>query len=126
LASPPQGVKPRSDDLGAKAGQTIDVRGDSVVRKVSTDDGTKPLPLFGHRGVASPVEHLAHCFEFRPHPLLHGVPEKQEFTRPRLPANMRESKKVEGFRLPLPLGTPGRHSKPAEAYQSCLFGMHFQ
>jgi len=126
LAPPPQSGEPSTNNLGAKTGQAINVVGNSIVREVPADNGTKPLPLNGHRRVASSVQYLAHCFELRPHPFLHGTSEKQELSRPRLPAYMRESKKIESLRLPLPSGTLVRSSKPAEAYQPCLFGVYFQ
>jgi hypothetical protein len=112
--------------LGAKASQTLDIGGYSVIREIAAHDLTKPLPLHGHRQVASLVQRLAYRFERRPHSFLRGQPVEQEFPRLRLPADMRESEKVEGLRLPLPSFTTVRRGQAAEAHQPCLLGMHFQ
>jgi hypothetical protein len=102
LATSPQGKAPRSKNLGAEASEAMAVRGDSVVRVVSTHHRIELLPLYFYGQVALPKEILADQLQLRPHSFLRGAPDKQELPVPRLPADVREAEEVEGFRPALP------------------------
>src|SRR5271165_5030547 len=118
LASAQKRVMPRSHNLGSESFEATDVCGDGVVRKVAADHGLDHLPLHGHGQMALPMEILANPLQLYSHSFLRGASVEQELPRSRLPADVRETEKVEGFRLSLPAFATIRCSTAAEPDQS--------
>ena len=87
------------------------VHGHSVIADVSTYDRVQPLAHFRDGIVHAPPEFAFHLIQLRLHPLTNRLPQHREVpVAPLLPADMREAKEIERFRLPFsaPLSVSSR------------------
>ena len=68
----------------------------------------------------------ANFSQLHPHPLRCRPPHKEKLALPRLPADVREAKEVEGLRLPLAELDTLHGGEPPEPEQARLVGVQFQ
>src|SRR5215831_8300187 len=90
-----QHAPPESDRPRAKCRQTVSVSRYRVVVEVTLDDRPKPFARLRHRFVHPSTQLLLDFQQLGPHPFAHRLALQRIAPVPVLPADMRESQKVE-------------------------------
>src|SRR5260370_11557744 len=99
----------------------------SVITDVSTNDRPQPLAYFRDGVVHASSEFVFCLAQLRLHPLTNRLPQHRVVTvASRLPADMREAKEGERFRLPFSALFPCSGREPPELQKSRFVGMQFQ
>ena len=112
LAATDENLPPQPSNPPAKYVKTIGVARYRVIVEVALHYRPEPFPDFGHRFMHALLELLLNLCQLPPQALADRVTRNREIPVPSLPADMRETQKVECFGLPfssvLPvaLGTP--------------------
>ncbi len=127
LAATPQRAIPVTSDVKAKRSQRVQVRRDTVIPIVSCDHSPKPLTNFGHLLVHSFAEFRFDLLQLSAFPLTHRAPQHREHPIASLLAtDVREAKKVECLRLPLPTPLSIVCCVVAKLDYARFLGMQFQ
>jgi hypothetical protein len=120
--SMPEQARPQSERA-----QSGVVHGHSVIADVSTNDRPQPLAYFRDGVVHASPEFVFYLAQLRLHPLTNRLPQHRVVTvASRLPADMREAKEVERFRLPFSALFPVSGREPTELQKPRLVGMQFK
>src|SRR5205807_5697190 len=98
--------------------QRCAIGGYAKIADMAPDHSLQPLPHFFERIMQAFSQFQAHRLELRLHPLSDRLPFHREPSSPGLPADMRESQEVEGFRLPLASLLPVLGRKAPKLQQS--------
>src|SRR5262249_10157712 len=99
---------------------------DGMVLVVAQHHLPKPDTDFGRAMMLPALKLGPNGFELGNHPLFRRDPPDDEWSGGKLPTEMGEAQKREGFRFPFATPTPISSSKPPEFDQSCLIRMQFQ
>src|SRR5882757_9726222 len=103
------------------------VHGHSVIADVSTNDRPQPLAYFRDGVVHASSEFVFYLAQLRLHPLTNRLPQHRVVTVvSRLPADLREAKEGERFRLPFSALFPVSGREPSELQKPRFVGMQFQ
>src|SRR4029077_2814979 len=113
LASTAQCVPPEPQQSMAEAAHAADVSRDRVVVEVALHDRLEPFAGLTHRIVHASMKLLLNLPQFAPHALTDRHAPHRESSSV-LPADVRESQKVERLRLPFSSSFPVLFGKPAE------------
>ena len=123
LTAPPQRAPPVSRQRPTKALQRAPVSRHPVVLKIASYHPPQPLPGLARRGVHPRPKLFLDFRRLRPHPLSHRLaPNHKASALPVDLADVRESQKVEGLRLPFPTASPVS-DRPASELHFPLFGL---
>ena len=102
MASSAQCAQPCMADLSTESLQCLEVAGDGVVVEVSLNNLPQPSPLFRNRPMTISYQGFAHVLYLFLQTLADGFAVHCESSAfPVSCANVRETEKVENFRLPL-------------------------
>src|SRR5277367_568976 len=120
--SMPEQARPQSERA-----QSGVVHGHSVIADVSTNDRPQPLAYFRDGVVHASPEFVFYLTQFRLHPLANRLPQHRVVSVAScLPADMREAKEGERFRLPFSALFPVFGREPTELQKARLVGMQFK
>ena len=119
--APPESGHPR-----AKCRQTVNVSRYRVVVEVTLDDRPKPLARLRHRFVHPSTQLLLDFQQLGPHPFAHRLALQRIAPVPVLPADMRESQKVERLGFPFSSLFPVSFGKPPELNPARFVWVQFQ
>ena len=114
LAPMDQHTPPEPDDPIAEGGQAVDVSWYRVVVEVALNDQPEPLAGLRHRLMHTPTELLLNLQQLGPHALANRFALHCIAPVPVLPADMRETQKVERLRLPFSSLFPVLLGEPPE------------
>src|SRR4029450_7740984 len=126
LAPTPQRPVPEPGHMVDKGVQTRTVKGHTIVLVVSPQHRAYPFALFPQVGMHASLKLLLQFFQLRLHPLPHRLAKHREGPPSRLPADMREPKKVEGLRFALASSLPVARRMPSKLDQASLSLMPLQ
>jgi len=99
LTSPAQSAMPEVAHGEAKVGQGVPVARYSVVSEVPAHNGFQPRADRRNRVVHTPPQFGFHLLQLGLQPFANRLPQHREPSPARLPADVREAEKVEGFRF---------------------------
>jgi hypothetical protein len=94
-----------------------------MIVEVASHDRFEPLPGYDHRFVHAQPELLFDFCQLPPHALADRVAFHRKVPVPVIPANMRESQKIERFRLPFSSLFPVSLSKSSELDPARFIGV---
>src|SRR6266851_6647881 len=127
LTAPSQRAEPQTTNSEAKRIQRLQVRRHSIITIVAGDYGSQPLSHLGHCLMQSFAQLLFHFTELGAFPLAYRAPINREHPVAPLPGTtVREAKKVECLRFPLPASFSVVGRKPAKLEQTRFLRMQFQ
>jgi hypothetical protein len=115
LATARERLVPEQACLKPERAQRGAVHGHSVIADVTTNDRPQPLAYFRDGVVHASSEFVFYLAQLRLHPLTNRLPQHRVVTvASRLPADMREAKEGERFRLPFSALFPVSGREPSE------------
>src|SRR5881409_2339413 len=126
LAAALEGPPPEPADGRPEGAEAVPVHGDPVVAHVAPNDRAQ---ISSHRrdGLVQTLPKLgSHRLQLRLPPRAHRLPQHRELPLPRLPAAVREAKKVEGLGSPVAPAPPVCHCEAAKLDETRLVGMQRQ
>ena len=118
LATTPECLPPKAKHSVPKDPEAIEILRHCVVVEVALHNRPEPLAGLGHGIMHALAKLLLDFLQLLPHPLADRCAPHREVPFPVLPADVRESKKVERLRFAFPCSFPVLFGKPPELDQN--------